>query len=237
MNYRLSNSGIFLCFIFILLKQAGAQDSVDCSILYTAGEYKHAVECFNEQVLHLEADNRIDSLAILYPMLGASYVMAEKPDLAKATFSKLLLIRPEIEIDPAIFHPDIVAIFQMAKKENREKLFREHAIAPKAYPLAINFLPAGIPQYLNGDKRKSIVCAVIQIGALACSIYGYSRLEHFKSNDFGFKEEDYPDAGRAASLHLGGFLVFTGAFLYSVADGLIHRPEKDFNVDIYRQPK
>jgi hypothetical protein len=200
-----------------------APDS-SCAGLFRQGSYSEAADCYGRTAYTLEARNATDSLLALYPELAASLVMADKPTMARAVFAKLLAMRPDYEIDPNLFQPDVIAIFQMAKMEQKKHFSMQAWEMREPYPLVLNFVPGGLPQYKNTEKTKGVACLLLQGVALGLSIYGHGKYTSYYSERTGFREEDVPEAKSARRLYLGGFFTFVGLYILGTADGIIHRP-------------
>ncbi|MBL8026931.1 MAG: hypothetical protein JNL74_11005 [Fibrobacteres bacterium] len=200
---------------------AQQNDTSLCRSLYEQGQYNAATECFSKKAFLIEPQGNEAALLQVYSDLGASYVMADEPIMAKAVFGKLLLLSPTYTLDPDRFPPDIISIFQLARKE----------YLPESYPLRFSFAPGGIPQYKNKEKGKAFTVGAIQALALAASIAGYVNYSSKKSDLYVIAEEDVDAARLSSRMHTIGFVTFSIAYVYSIIDGLIHKPTERTDVE------
>lgn len=199
-----------------------AWEASKCFSSYQEGEYDKAVDCVNG---YLYAGIVTDTarLAKLYEVLGVCLGMLEKKGPARVAFNKLLDLKSDYELDPNVYLPEIISMFQIAKFQKRTSFKIIILDTVPAYPVAFNFAPGGVPQYLNEGKVKGAAVFLVQAAALGVSIYGYRREQSYLSDDYGLKEEDLSTARRFDALQKWSLLTFTVTYVYSLVDGFVNK--------------
>ncbi|MFH0919489.1 MAG: hypothetical protein V1913_03945 [Fibrobacterota bacterium] len=195
-----------------------------CFSLYRENRFSESVECLNQRVYAAEGRDTA-TLVRLYEALGVNYMMLEKKPLAAAAFGRLAALRPDYELDPNAYLPEIVSLFQTVKLENRQRL---DALRPAPAPLyhrACRVLPFGAPQFTQRETRKGAMLLALQAVALGVSIFSYSERNALHNVRFGYAEEDAPAARAWDRTYKITFITFAGAWLYSVVDARATRRE------------
>jgi len=194
-----------------------------CYNSYRNGDYDQAADCINSLLYSGEIRDTVRLLKA-YEILGVSLTMLDKKAPAKAAFKKLLNLKPEAELNPNVYLPDIISLFQIAKFEYKTQLKVVIVDTVPAYPRVFNFFPGGVPQFLNKDRKKGVAVAVLQAAALGISILAYNKEGSYYSSAYGYKEEDVSSARTWDQTHRILLFTLTGAYLYSLVDGFINKP-------------
>ncbi len=195
-----------------------------CLTFHRTGEYQNAVDCINNFLLmHANADTMLLVKAMEY--LGVNLVMLNQQPLARNAFSNLLDLNPGYELNPTVYLPEVVAAFQIAKFEKRTLLRVPPGVdtAP-TYPLYVNFMPLGLPQFCNHSPVKGIFIGLFQTITMGVSIYAYQIEKSLESKIYKIKEENLGKANRFSALELHTFLLAIGGYMGSIIDGLINKP-------------
>jgi hypothetical protein len=242
-------SFIFVFFIFLVqfsLSGEGAEFETKISPLielYETGFYKEASQKLKDllypEVELVERENEI--LARQY--LSFCYVLLDEKEKARREFLELLYVAPEIEFSPQVYLPEIVKIFQEAKKEwleerkeradlsvkkgifppeeqrGMEKSEQEGLKKRKKFTPAI-FLPGGYFQFRKGEKIKGWLILGSEVISLASSILAYelkSQLYHPQYKAYPL--EKYDQAKQLREIQIASLAVFLGIYVYGVIDG------------------
>lgn len=194
-----------------------------CFQLYREGEYERTVDCINSVLYAGEIRDTVRLLRA-YEYLGVSLTMLDKREPGKAAFLKLLSLNPEFELNPNVYLPDIISLFQIAKFQHRTSLRVLVMDTVAAYPRLYNYLPAGVPQWHNRQKVKAGTFFALQLLSVGASVWAYNRENSFETARYGIRDEDYQDAlfyDRTQKLCL---LTFIAAYVYGLVDGIINKP-------------
>lgn len=212
--------GLFV--LALLVTQAAPQEPFLKATTCMSERYAEAVECLNSMLYSTPSSDTL-LLAEVYKELGICYFMLEKNKLASSSFEKLLLLSPDYELDPKVYLPDIIALFQIIKNDLRSKAVVD-AIPP--YHPALNYLPFGAPQVLNRERRKAGIFLGVQVLALAASIYMHSQRQDLdQGGRMGYAEEDFEQAKSYADGQRAFFVLFSVSYVAGVIDGIWHRPD------------
>jgi len=193
-----------------------------CLDFYQSGEYEKAADCFNS-FLYMTKVTDTARLVSAYEHLGVCLTMLEKKRPARAAFLKLLDLRADHELDPNVYLPEVISLFQIAKFEKRTSFKVLILDTLPAYPVAWNFTPLGVPQFMNGHRIKGVAACGAQLLLLALSIYSHDRKASFYSDDYGYREEDLEKARAYDYLQRGTFLGLAGVYVYGIIDGFINK--------------
>lgn len=212
-------------FILVLVCSGFAQlfPEEKCFDAYREGEYERSADCINSL---LYTGDLKDTARLLkaYEILGVSLTMTDKKLPAKAAFKKLLTLNPDAELNPNVYLPDIISLFQIAKFEYKTQLRVVILDTVPAYPRIFNFLPGGTPQFMNKEKGKGALILGLQVAALGLSIFAYNREQSYYSPAYGFREEDIDAARLQDRLHKISVFTLAGTCIWSLVDGFINKP-------------
>jgi len=147
----------------------------------------------------------------------------DKKQPARVAFSRLLDYRKDYELDPNVYLPEVISLFQIAKFEKRTALRILIMDTLPAYPVAWNFLPLGGPQFFNRQPRKGVAVCALQAALLTLSIYSYQNKSSLYSDRFGYREEDVDRARQYDWAQRGTFFGFVTVYIYSLIDGFMNK--------------
>jgi hypothetical protein len=193
-----------------------------CFSYYYDGEYEKGADCLNSL---LYKTKRTDTLRLVkcYEYLGVCHMMMDKKQPARAAFGKLLDLNPKHELNPTLYLPEVIAVFQMVKFEKKTSLKVLILDTIPAYSPFFNFLPCGTPQFLNKQNKKGAAFLTLQIMAMGLSIYGYNREKSFYSEESGLREEHTDKARNYNYMLKISFFTFAGVYVYSLVDGFLNK--------------
>jgi tetratricopeptide (TPR) repeat protein len=220
---------VFCIIIFIPWYTAAGQtepsvpkEEDKCFSHYYDGEYEKSADCLNSI---LYKTKKIDTLRLVkcYEYLGVCHMMMDKKEPARAAFGKLLDLNPAHELNPTLYLPEVIAIFQMVKFEKKTSLKVLILDTIPAYSPFFNFLPCGTPQFLNKQNKKGAALLTMQVLAMGLSIYGYNKERSFYSEGAGLREENADKAINYNYMLKISFFTFVGAYVYSLADGFLNK--------------
>ena len=174
--------------------------------------------------------------------LAASYWFTGATDAARLTFGTLLKDAPDHPLDPLYYPQELISFFE-AEKQRLKDLGFIGSVSPKSdretsprmtlvkkvierpMPTIGYLMPFGVGQFANQESGKGTLLAVLQGIGLATNIAAWITVEVMKAP--GTKRVSTEDAGRAEVMEILwwiGTSLFTGAYAYSVIDGLVLRP-------------
>lgn len=214
---------LLLAFAASPMAQAdSARPEDQCAQFYQSGEYEKAADCYNV-ILYSGRLPDTSRLIPIYERLGVCQTMLDKKGPARGAFIKLLDLRSDHELDPNIYLPEVISLFQIAKFEQKTSLKVLIMDTLPAYPVSLNFLPFGVPQFMNLHWRKGAAAGGLQALLLGLSIFAYSQKASYYSPEFGYREEDVPAARRYDYTQRAAFFGLAGAYVYSLVDGFLNK--------------
>jgi tetratricopeptide (TPR) repeat protein len=231
-------------FIAVLLLssalEAGASQTDELNRARNAfafGNYQEAVKLL-EGLLHPVRLRAAEQIVEARQLLGVSYYFLKRFPEAEAEFERLLYLRPQHELDPLLFPPPVIELFEKVRARIRDRLSRLHPEVkePGAGPayfvrrierrhFVLNFFPFGVGQFQNGRPGKAAFFLSSEAATLAANLITYAAAESLRLSNGRFNARD---AGTASNLRyaqvatLGGFgaLVIAG-----IIDALVdYRP-------------
>ena len=200
------------------LPARATMDNGPCLALYRENRFAESAECLNQRVYESEGRDTA-LLAGLYEGLGVNYMMLEKKALAASAFARLTALRPNYEMDPNAYLPEIISLYQSVKIENRNRLAALNPAPVPLYLTACRVLPFGAPQFVNHEKKKGVVLLALQAAALGVSIACYAKRNSLDTGEFGIAEEDFDSARAYDRAYKISFFTFAAAYLASLIDG------------------
>jgi len=211
-----------LLLLAVCVTESAPQEAFSKATSCMSDRYAEAVECLNSQLYSMPSSDTA-LLVEIYRDLGVCYFMLDKNKLAYSSFEKLLLLSPDYELDPKVYLPDILSLFQIVRNDLRS---RAVADAIPVYHPALNYLPFGAPQYLNRERRKAGLFLGLQVISLAASVFMYQKKRDLdKPGGVGYAEEDFERAKGYADGQRAFFIVFSVSYAAGVIDGIWHRPD------------
>jgi tetratricopeptide (TPR) repeat protein len=217
----LRRTAILLVCVVLVYAEAPLQEE-KCFNFYQEGEYEKAVDCLNS-FLYITDIADTARLVSSYEHLGVCLTMLDKKGPARAAFNKLLDINSEHELDPNVYLPEIISLFQILKFERKTSLKVVILDTLPAYSSVYNFSPLGLPQFMNTHKIKGFTVLGLQVVTLALSIYGYQKEQSFFSEDYGFPEEHVAEAKQYDYMQKFTVLAFSVTYIYSLIDGFVNK--------------
>jgi tetratricopeptide (TPR) repeat protein len=214
---------LFLLFVPLFAQKPQVPPEEKCYNAYREGEYDRAADCLNSLLYSGELKDTARLLKA-YEILGVSLTMMEKKEPAKAAFKKMIRLDPKIELNPNVYLPDIISMFQIARFEYNTQLKVVLVDTVPAYPKVLNFMPGAAPQFLNKQMKKGVAMLALQTLSLGLSVYAYQKETSYYSSVYGFREEDLSTAGRYDRIHRITLFTLVGVYLYSLVDGFINKP-------------
>lgn len=220
---------ILLLFVLTLFisslfsKEQVALNEESCFSYYREGKYEKVVDCINS-ILYTANISDTTRLLKMYEYLGVCLSMQNKNGSARAAFNKLLNLNSDYELNPNMYLPEIISLFQIAKFQKRTSLKVLILDTIPAYPIVYNFLPFGLPQIKNNHKIKGGIVSVLQGAAIAFSIVGFVNKKSFYSEQFHYKEEDLEKAKRFDFMQRISIVGFSLTYVYSIIDGIFNKP-------------
>lgn len=155
-------TGILLVLPAAARAEGEARDYAQAGIkLYDDGEYDQALAKLQEaedRETKLERPERV----LVHRYLAYTLVTLEKPMQAREEFQKMLALDPEIQLDPTLVSPKIVAALQ--------EVLDARYPPPKAAAKA-SWMAPGWGQFKNGQPAKGVVFAGGTVLLLGNAIY------------------------------------------------------------------
>jgi hypothetical protein len=170
-------------------------------IAFGRGEYQRAIAILRPL---LYPDLRLDSegeVVQAHRMLGVANLFEGRPAEAKIEFRKLLELRPDYRFDPLLDPPRVVDFFNNVVREEedeiaaleakRKKQQAEQAahrlleaerlrvasakvVVYERHSYAMNFVPFGVGQFQNGQRRKGWLFAGTEAGLGIISVGAFT---------------------------------------------------------------
>jgi hypothetical protein len=99
-----------------------ARELDEAKALYRDGRFGQTIATLQTLVLRLQSDEgsrapAIEAEAHLYT--GLAYVALDDPEAAKASFERLLRLAPDRRLDPDVYAPKVIALFEEARTRAR----------------------------------------------------------------------------------------------------------------------
>ena len=175
--------------------------------------------------------------------LAASYYALNDMASAKGQFLALARSDPDTKIDPVMFVPELVALFDDAKEEvaretpaepprpaappveKKVELVPAPAPAPGP-PLALAFVPFGVGQFANGDGGRGWIYLGAEAAAYAVATGGLFYFESLKREGTflgGGSFEDPAQARAIQNVYLAGFWAGNALAAIGIADAVLTR--------------
>ena len=161
-------------------------------------------------------------------LLGVSLHVVDRVEDAREEFAELLLLDPRHRLDPFLVPPAVIQTFENVRRSMRptlDEILRERGDEPRAKPtvtgppivqrievppLAVAFLPLGIPQFVAEEPGWGLLWAVLQVGSLALNLVAY--------NQAGREEGGF---GLWTGLQYTGLVGLVGSWSASAVQGYI----------------
>lgn len=160
-------------------------------------------------------------------LLGVSLHVLDRREEAKEEFAELLLIDPQHKLDPFLVPPAVIQTFEdvrTAMRPTLNRILRARGVQPlrptpatgppslqvvEVPPLAIAFLPGGIPQFAADETGWGVLWAVLQAGFLTLNLVGFDQAGRNEGGRFSLW----------TGLQYAGLVGFLGAWTASGIQG------------------
>jgi len=208
---------VLFCSVFV----AGATEpAADCQSFFQNNRYPEFLDCLHTRLYRTSVHDTAELLR-LYERIGVAYAMQEKREPAIAAFNRLLAYQESYELDPTIYLPEIISLFQTVKHIRNQK---SEPAKPfyEAYKPLTHILPLGLPQYVARKPVRGTVYLVWQALSLSLSVHAYQERNSLYSSTFRYPDESLALARSNDRIYKIGFISFATAYLVSVCDDLIH---------------
>lgn len=182
--------------------------------------------------------------------LGAGQALMGRESEARSTFSLLLAIAPEHQLDRAVFPPSVVKLFAEVRTasgldalptppEPDEVEPEPPPPPPPALPTVtretmveghspvLAFVPLGVGQFANGHPVKGALFAASEVGLFGAALASFMAFEGLKSPDGTFGEADVGSAETLQTVYLTTFWVGVGVTALGIVEALVSHPGED----------
>ena len=119
-------------------------------------------------------------------LLGVSLHILGDVEGAREEFAQLLELEPDHALDTFVTPPAVIQTFEAVRAAMKPTLDARRPPSPPPpaakgvlHP-AINFLPFGIPQFVQGQTTWGTVWAILQAGFWALNVVGFFQAESFR---------------------------------------------------------
>jgi len=187
--YRKVLFAVLCCAVGMLTAQEMPEDSLvlmleAAKLYYNSGEYENAIDELENALQYLKQLEQGDQVEA-YKYLAFSYVAFGDNEKAKVQFKKALMLKPDLELDPAIVSPKIIKVFEEAKSEMGKIPEPPPVIEPEPEPPSAIRRPSmfgalwrscllpGWGQKYKGESKKGsqlMIAAGVTFGVSAVSI-------------------------------------------------------------------
>ncbi len=159
-------------------------------------EYRRAIDILKPLVYPEVLLDSEGEVVQAHRMLGVAYLYTNRPEEAKREFHKLLELRPDYRFDPLLDPQPVVDAFnavvkeeeaeiaaidlrrrqrdaELAARRQREARLRASSAAPLVYErhsYLLNFVPFGVGQFQNGQRRRGWMFLGVEGGLAAISV-------------------------------------------------------------------
>jgi hypothetical protein len=163
-------------------------------------EYKRAIEILHPLLYPEVLLDSEGEVVQAHRMLGVAYLYQVQADEARREFHKLLELRPDYRFDPLMDPQQVVDAFNAVVKEEETEIasfearrrqrdqellahrLREERLRPPVttvlryehHPYAFNFVPFGLGQFQNGQRRKGWLFFGVEAGLGAVSVGAFA---------------------------------------------------------------
>lgn len=215
------------------------------------GEHGAAAEKLRKILEPPQLTSRED-LIVARQYLGACYHLLDDKAKAKTQFSMLLALDPKHKLDPEVFSPALVELFEEVRRETGLPLPKvtpekpppapseggAKAGAPPVIerdppPAALALIPFGVGQFTNRHPVRGALFAVTEVGLFATSIATLVMFEGLKlpagqggcaANQACFAPEDRDSADTLQSVYLATFWTGIAVTALGIVEALISYP-------------
>jgi hypothetical protein len=167
-------AGLLACTVAAV---AGVESDIvsQAESLYSQGEYLLVIDLL-ELALSDTVGVAREERVVLLRLLGSSYVAVGNTESARSQFRDMLLLDPDIDMDPLSTSPKILSVFREVKAELARvppdtSAPRPAALKPRegvwVGPALKSLILPGLGQFENGDQTKGVIFISSQAASLA----------------------------------------------------------------------
>ncbi len=179
-------------------------------------------------------------LAEAHLLYGACLVGTGDNAAASREFEEALFVESTLTLDPMLFSPDAVRLFDQTRAtveararqeaearalaEEREKLrkYRESLVFYEVRPYSLNFVPGGVGQFQRGAIGRGVFFASTQLATAATSAGIWIYLVRKYGYGGTVPREDAAFARRLQQIEIGTGVAFLGLVAWGIVDSLVH---------------
>ncbi len=190
--------------LFAALLAASAPESVLKGAIddFEFGEHGAAAEKL-QSILKPNVLKSKENVIVARQYLGACYYLLSKKDQSRTQFSMLLALDPTHRLDPAVFSPALVKLFQQVRAETGLALAEPPPKKPEpktlkveptppppielvvpapalAHNAALSLIPFGGGQFANNHPIRGGLFAAAEVGLLATALATFVQFESLK---------------------------------------------------------
>lgn len=199
--------------------------------LYEARRFNELAE-YGESLLQNPGSLYLEELAAVHSYLGFAFVILRKEHEAKLHFIEWLKLEPYAELDPVMVPPNIIRIFEMAKRSLQEQntpsvptILSSKDQWPQMKKIVWrSMLVPGWGHYYAGDKKRGAILFLSDITLLA-GIY-FTNVHYIQARDDYYNEwvaskmdaayEKYNSASKIRVGVCSAYLIFYAATQYDI---------------------
>jgi len=212
----------FLIFVTVAIAQESVGDSSRTVLsaaksYYTIGDYTKAIK----ELKKIEKQSKGGEKIEVYEYLALCYTAVGDRETALDYFKKLLHIEPKYELNPITTSPEILELFENAKKERASES-----------AMCSCFIP-GFGQFMEGNEEKGKIIMAAAGLFLSTSIISWlitdNKGNYYNSlgpDDIDEIKDAYQDYDRWYKISLVNSSIFLSIYIYSIIDALSLKKEK-----------
>lgn len=204
-------------------------------------DYERVVELLVRVAVEVQGELPDDATAIrVHERLGASYWFLGDLDEARRSFTRLLRLDRDHELDRLYYPAELITFFEKEKRWLAEagllarpgdgsqgdgpRLTLVREVIERPVPTIAYLMPFGVGQMANGERSKGVLFAVLQGVGLALNAGSWLGVRALEDPESGFvARADQGQAELLSALYWVGTSLFLASYASSVADGLLSR--------------
>jgi hypothetical protein len=204
-----SEKHLYLAYSYIMLGKAELADSIFMEIFNANPDFHLSPIVTSPKIyeVYFEARTKWNN------MHAADSVMQSEPDLE----IKLPETSDVLQKDSTHHTESAVESIDTSRYSQAERL-RPNSV--------LMCMPGGAGQFLNGQYVKGAAVLLIQAAAITGSVVAYYKRDKLYSPLYGWNDDNMDRAMLYTYGYKGGVIIFSTAWIYSIADGFIVRHKK-----------
>ena len=203
---------------------------------YEHGDYSDAIKSLSSILDPMKLTN-VEDIITARKYLGASYFFAGRQVEASQEFKKLLMLRPDYTMDPFLFPPPLVMLFDNVREEvkkmeqkagHKEPVKKTESVSETTGTVIknsfyVNFIPFGAPQFQNGHTAKGWSLFGVDLALLGLNIASYWTAQSFSNSSGYYPTEQSRSQARTWSIvQIASIATFGAMYIYGLADGIYY---------------